>query len=1295
MNGFKHDPARSVKLHQSFRLTLLLAAAFAIATVASPVSALRIGSGHSHSFLIKEDRSLWAWGDNFTGQLGDGTQVERSSPVKLSGLASIVDVGGGAAHSVAVRADGSVLAWGVNDKGQIGDGTTRTRALPTPVTGLSGATGVAVGANHAIVVKSDGTAWAWGRNDSGQLGDGTTTQRNAPVRVGTLSSVVAVGAGYDHSFAVRSDGSLWGWGRNNNGQVGDGSFTARAAPVQVSGIANVVAVTGGAFHTVALRSNGTVFTWGDNSDGQLGLGNNASRAIPTQVPGLTGVAAIAAGLSTTWALKSDGTVWGWGYNGLGELGNGSTATALAPVQVLNATGIVGIAAGSDHLLLLRNDGIVFAVGDNAAGQLGDGSATNRGAPAQFTGVANATTLIAGGGQTYIMRSDGAVFGVGSNDFGQLGNGTTQGSATPVRAGGMTGAKVIASGFQHIACVMNDGSMMSWGDNTFGQLGTGNNNGRTGPGAMPGMGGMTSVASGYFHSLALKSDGTVFAWGSNDRGQLGDGTTTNRSTPFKVPGLSNVIAIAAGGYHSLALRSDGTVWAWGWNQQGQLGDGTTTDRRVPTQVSGLSGVSAIAGGGVHSAALRNDRTVRTWGGNGTGQLGDGTTVLRSTPIRPIGVSDIQQIAAGGFMTYARRGDGSLVAWGRGGMAGHAADSDTLVPAVVPFLKNLKTISSNLDHTVAMTNEGRTFAWGSNTGQQLAIPFSQFTTTIGRVKDTLSSRYTGKSLAREGMIQHKAAPGTFDSADIVIEFFNATIRNGAQNPGIGHFFLTSFPEEAASIDAGGSGPGWQRTGRTFRAWNVPSNAPGNAVPVCRFYAGQPNSHFYTASAAECQGLKDVNPTNDAALGWKYEGIAFHALVPQGGACAGGYYPVYRSYNKRFNPNPALNDGNHRITASYIDYQRSIRFFGFADESIAFCTLASTDSGGDVQTANIYPGSEVVAGSAIQAQYIYSNNGPGRSDFATIYMALPANVLDWTVTCVAKNFAVCPDNLDPNRLREGRLVLTWPAGGVLTLTANGTAPTLPSGADATLEFATATTRGNGAPDPASENDAPPRAQTVVRGTAACNYTLNPVNLSFSSFASNGVVGLIARSGCSWTAQTDASSWLTLATASGNGNATLQVDVQPNPSPQPRTATISVFGAPVSVSVTQAGTIAPPAGSECTTLQLQRAGDQTPAAGLSGPTSVGVLADRQCGWVAQANAPWVTLTAGAAGKGNGTISYMAEPNAGDARSALIAVGEKSFSVNQLGGATNPSGGGSDGGGDSGGGSGGDSGGSSGGDSG
>jgi hypothetical protein len=545
----------------------------------------------------------------------------------------------------------------------------------------------------------------------------------------------------------------------------------------------------------------------------------------------------------------------------------------------------------------------------------------------------------------------------------------------------------------------------------------------------------------------------------------------------------------------------------------------------------------------------------------------------------------------------------------------------------------------------------------------------------------------------MVQHKAAPGSFDSADIVVEFFNPTIKNGSQNPGAGHYFLSANPVEAASIDAGGSGPGWKRTGRTFRAWNVQANAPANAVPVCRFYAALPNSHFYTANAAECQQLKDLNPTNDATLGWRFESIEFYTVVPQAGTCTGGFYPVYRSYNNRFSPEPAKNDGNHRITPSYIDYQRSIRFFGFLDEGIAFCAPGTIEAGGDLQTANVYPGQDVLTGTQIQAEYIYGNNGPGKGDGGTIYMALPVNVSDWAVTCEAKNFAVCPNSLDVTQLRLGQAVNTWPAGGVLTLKAVGTAPAVPAGGDATLTFATSTTRANGAPDSTGGNDSPPPAQTTVRSQQTCNYTLNPVTVSFNANGGSLPVSLVARAGCAWTATTDAP-WVSFGTPSGNGNAALVVNAQANASPQARTGSVVVNGALVTVVQAGAVTVGGPA---CANLRLQREGDQGPATGLSGPTSVGVFADGQCGWIAAADAPWITLTSGAAGNGNGTIGYMTQPNPNnDSRTATINVGDKAFSVIQYGQATaQGQGGGSDGGGDSGGSSGGDSGGSSGGDSG
>jgi alpha-tubulin suppressor-like RCC1 family protein len=133
-----------------------LAAALVIAALASvnasEAMATRVVAGNYHSLWIKDDNSLWAWGDNFYGQLGDGTKVDRSAPVKVAGVGAIADVAGGGRHTIAARSDGTVLAWGYNDHGQIGDGTDKTRTLPVVLSGINGAKSVSVGLNHSMVL---------------------------------------------------------------------------------------------------------------------------------------------------------------------------------------------------------------------------------------------------------------------------------------------------------------------------------------------------------------------------------------------------------------------------------------------------------------------------------------------------------------------------------------------------------------------------------------------------------------------------------------------------------------------------------------------------------------------------------------------------------------------------------------------------------------------------------------------------------------------------------------------------------------------------------------------------------------------------------------------------------------------------------------------------------------------------------------------------------------------------------------------------------------------------------------
>jgi alpha-tubulin suppressor-like RCC1 family protein len=370
----------------------------------------------------------YSWGYNPYGQLGDGTNTNRDVPVQVLGpggsdnLAGVVAVGGGFYFTVALKSDGTVWTWGRNEYGQLGDGTNTTRTVPVQVLGpggvgyLTGIVAISGGYEHTIARKSDGTVWSWGANSAGQLGDGTGTNRNVPVQVlgpgsvGYLTRVVAVSGCGSHTVALKTDGTVWTWGWGPYGQLGTANNSNQYVPVQVLGpggdgyLTDVVAVGGGYNNTFGLKTDGTVWAWGGNDFGQLGDGSNTNRNVPVQVQGpggvgfLSDVTAVSQGMYHTVALKSDGTLWAWGYNGVGQNGDGTFMERDAPVQVLGPGGvgyltdIVGISGGNGSTTALKSDGTVWAWGYGGNGQLGQGSMTNANDPVQVLGLEGASYL---------------------------------------------------------------------------------------------------------------------------------------------------------------------------------------------------------------------------------------------------------------------------------------------------------------------------------------------------------------------------------------------------------------------------------------------------------------------------------------------------------------------------------------------------------------------------------------------------------------------------------------------------------------------------------------------------------------------------------------------------------------------------------------------------------------------------------------------------------------------------------------------------------------------------------------
>lgn len=289
---------------------------------------------------VLPDGTVWCWGDNQAGQLGEPIGPLRLIPVKVAGLSDVAAVTGGGLHSLALTRDGTVWAWGGNWSGELGDGgddalPSPPRYAPARVLGLTGVSAVAAGGSYSLALTSDGRVWAWGANGFGELGDGTTAwRRSTPARIPNLTGVIAIGAGVRHSVALKSDGTVWTWGSNQYGQLGDGTGSGSATPVRVAGLSTVLAIGTGSYHVVALKSDGTLWAWGFNESGQLGDNSRVQRLAPVQGPTLKGVTAIAAGVFHTVVRTTDGAVWSWGGNGSGQLGDGTFFDRPLPVRAL-------------------------------------------------------------------------------------------------------------------------------------------------------------------------------------------------------------------------------------------------------------------------------------------------------------------------------------------------------------------------------------------------------------------------------------------------------------------------------------------------------------------------------------------------------------------------------------------------------------------------------------------------------------------------------------------------------------------------------------------------------------------------------------------------------------------------------------------------------------------------------------------------------------------------------------------------------------------------------------------------
>lgn len=664
------------------------------------------------SYFVTSTGGVLAVGENPLGELGNGNTTTSSTPVPVdlpSGTGVTAVVGGGY-FALALSDTGSVLSWGQDFAGQLGDGSISAFADTPRSVDLPAATKItqlAAGCNHALALTGTGQVLAWGEDFSGQLGDAARASSDVPVPVhlpaGTVVSQIA--AGCNTSYALTSKGALYAWGSGAQGELGTGATlvsTSVPVPVAVRSGVTPVAISAGNSDGYLLTSAGGVLAWGSNNIGQLGSGGGASALSPKPVdlPSTVRVASVVGGGFNAFAITTGHQLYAWGGDYDGQDGVGSLRDLFEPTPVAFPAGVGvasvnGASAGGFQAVAEATDGSVFAWGGNFDDQLGYGVLT--------------TNYFSVG-----LAASGAVSGWGSDSTGGFGSPSPAGSLVPTTVSSSSPYSSLSAGCSHVVASSASGSVYAWGGDSDGQAGSSPPTAIVGPVVVPLPGGQSaaSVSAGCLDSLAATTSGNVYAWGANEAGELGDGSTLASSSPVRVdiPGGVSVTAISAGCSFGMALSSTGAVYTWGSNSSWQLGRGKTASGLLPGLVAGLPPIKAVAAGCDHALALATDGTLYAWGNNLDGELGTGTTASSPTPVTvrlPSGVV-ASAIWAGGGQSFLQATTGAVYGWGDNttGQLATGGFFDVLrpLPVRLPAGVEVRSISTHGVTTVFLTGSG---------------------------------------------------------------------------------------------------------------------------------------------------------------------------------------------------------------------------------------------------------------------------------------------------------------------------------------------------------------------------------------------------------------------------------------------------------------------------------------------------------------------------------------------------------------------------------------------------------------